>query len=167
MTIKKLKELIADLPDEMRIYADDAHSMFGDDASEFVLLLTSPQFPDRAVFQTKSDIDVEETLNCIAEDTGDDFVEEAAELGFIKKDMDFNELMWATVYRYCVEPDVSCEDMYKFPCVALLIPKRKFAKWREKVGMTLEYFENESVTADFDTLYEFIKDDVVLAVYSE
>ena len=37
MTIRKLKEMIADLPDDMRVYADDSsYDMFGDDASEFV-----------------------------------------------------------------------------------------------------------------------------------
>ena len=65
MTIKLLKEMIADLPDDARIYADDSkYDLFGDDASEFVCMATNDKM---VILQTKDDIDVEEELRGTAE----------------------------------------------------------------------------------------------------
>ena len=93
MTIKKLKEMIANLPDDMRIYADDsAYDMFGDDASEFVCLVTSSQVPGKAVLQKKTDIDVQEELSCMADlmiaccESDDVLYAEALERGFVPED---------------------------------------------------------------------------------
>lgn len=58
MTIKKLREMIADLPDDMRVYADDGLRSRKEN-SEFVCIAASSQ-DNMAVFQTANDIDVEE-----------------------------------------------------------------------------------------------------------
>ena len=102
MTIKKLKEMIANLPDDMRIYADDCeYEMFGEDASEFVCLATGflEGEEKKCVFQTKNDIDVEEELSCMAdiaieENWSDqDYFMEASDRGF--KPEDFIDKEWA------------------------------------------------------------------------
>ena len=63
MTIKKLKEMIADLPDNMRVYADDGVRSFKEN-SEFVCIASSTT-DNMAVFQTAKDIDVIEETNAM------------------------------------------------------------------------------------------------------
>ena len=61
MTIKKLKEMIANLPDDMRVYADDA-ILLGHEPSEFCCIFISSREPRKALLQTTKDFDtVEET----------------------------------------------------------------------------------------------------------
>ena len=58
MTIKKLKEMIANLPDDMRVYTDDGIRSWKEN-SEFICI--SPSKDDNmAVFHTANDIDVVE-----------------------------------------------------------------------------------------------------------
>ena len=52
MTIKRLKEIIENLPDDMRIYADDGDFGMFSNNSEFVLLVP---YQNMAVLQTKND----------------------------------------------------------------------------------------------------------------
>lgn len=61
MTIKMLKDVIKNLPDDMRIYADDGERMFVGN-SEF---LTAPRNKEKnmLVLQTRDDFDVAEELN--------------------------------------------------------------------------------------------------------
>ena len=60
MTIRKLKEMIADLPDDMRVYADDGTDFFKGN-SEFLCIAASKEF-SMAVFQTRNDFEpIEET----------------------------------------------------------------------------------------------------------
>ena len=60
MTIRKLKEMIADLPDDMRVYADDGLGSLKEN-SEFVCICILESSRDNmAVFQTANDIDVVE-----------------------------------------------------------------------------------------------------------
>lgn len=67
MTIRRLKELIKDLPDDMRVYADDGNGLFSNN-SEFVCLVYTlrslyfPNDPMKCVLQTKNDIDVNEEV---------------------------------------------------------------------------------------------------------
>ena len=69
MTIRKLKEMIADLPDDMRVYADDGTDFFKGN-SEFLCIVASEEFP-MAVLQTRNDFEpVEETeamLQCFSD----------------------------------------------------------------------------------------------------
>lgn len=59
MTIKRLKEIIENLPDDMRIYADDgARGMFTNN-NEFVLAIPHG---DMCVLQTKNDFDVNDEI---------------------------------------------------------------------------------------------------------
>ena len=58
MTIRKLKEMIADLPDDMRVYADDGTDFFKGN-SEFLCISVSEKF-SMAVFQTRNDFEPEE-----------------------------------------------------------------------------------------------------------
>lgn len=55
MTIKRLKKIIENLPDDMRIYADDGKFGTFSNNSEFVLLIP---YQNMAVLQKKSDFDV-------------------------------------------------------------------------------------------------------------
>lgn len=55
MTIKRLKEIIENLPDNMRIYADDGEKGMFTNNSEFILAIPHG---DMCVLQTKNDFDV-------------------------------------------------------------------------------------------------------------
>lgn len=91
MTIKKLKELIADLPDDMRVYADDGRFSMFENPSEFICLVTNNR-DDKCILQSEADIEVEDVLSELAElafDYGwsdDDFYREALERGFTADD---------------------------------------------------------------------------------
>lgn len=60
MTIKKLKEMIANFPDDMRVYADNGSSLF-EENSEFVCICYDNE-SGKAVLQIKDDLDVYEEL---------------------------------------------------------------------------------------------------------
>ena len=63
MTIRKLRELIRDLPDDMRIYADDgSHGMFSDN-NEYLTLLTQKGNSEMCILQTRNDFETPEELN--------------------------------------------------------------------------------------------------------
>lgn len=92
MTIKELKEIIKDMPDDMRIYADNGKFSMFEDVSEFVFLVTDARHPKMAILQSKADIDVEEELRCIAEIaveegwSDDEFYREILDRGFTADD---------------------------------------------------------------------------------
>lgn len=75
MTIRKLKELIADLPGNMRVYADNGSVGMFSDNSEFVTVLTAYGVNDMCVLQTKRDFDVNEEVTSMRDH-------------FVKKDTD-------------------------------------------------------------------------------
>lgn len=54
----------------------------------------------------------------------------------------------------------------KHNCVSLLIPKETLLAFLKDRGLTWEYYENESITQDFDGLYEFAKGKIALMKYS-
>ena len=100
MTIRKLKEMIQDLPDDMRVYADDSPSgSFSDGASEFVFLITDPCREKACILQTKKDMDVIEELRGLSEaafeqDWSDqDFFTVTYDVGFTPDD--FEDPAWA------------------------------------------------------------------------
>ena len=59
MTIKRLKEIIENLPDDMRIYADDGKTGMFTNNSEFILAIPHG---DMCVLQTKNDFDVDNEI---------------------------------------------------------------------------------------------------------
>ena len=95
MTIKRLKEIIENLPDDMRIYADDGdYGMFNNN-SEFVLAVP---YDNMCVLQTKNDFDVNDEVtshynaakkNGLDENT---FWNEFYELGYDYDDFDDFEM---------------------------------------------------------------------------
>ena len=97
MTIKKLKEIIANLPDDMRVYADDGIRSWKEN-SEFVCISAGTD-DKMAVLHTANDIDVvEETEAMLAYFLENDIEEqdawiEIAERGY--KPEDFAEPDWA------------------------------------------------------------------------
>jgi len=98
MTIRKLKEMIADLPDDMRVYADDA-KYFGDDVTEFCHVFISKREPRKAILQTVHDIDAfEETTEMLKWFSDNNWEEqdawiEISERGY--KPEDFADSDWA------------------------------------------------------------------------
>lgn len=97
MTIKKLKELIENLPDDMRVYADDGIRSRKEN-SEFICI--SPSKDDNmAVFHTANDIDVVEETEAMLEYFFENNIEEQdawieiAERGY--KPEDFADPDWA------------------------------------------------------------------------
>lgn len=85
--------MIADLPDDARIYADDSmYSTFGDDISEYVCIIYCYQFPNKVLFRTKNDFEVDRELEAMSEVAveegwGDEqFYMEALELGYTAED---------------------------------------------------------------------------------
>ena len=97
MTIKKLKEMIANLPDDMRVYADDGIRSLKEN-SEFVCISHSKDH-NMAVFHTANDIDVVEETEAMLKYFYDSDVEEPdawieiAERGY--KPEDFADPDWA------------------------------------------------------------------------
>ena len=73
-------------------------------------------------------------------------------------------MIWVAVYRDTVERDF-VPAPGKHNCVSLLIPKETLLAFLEDRGLTWEYFENESITPDFDGLYEFAKGKIALMKY--
>lgn len=97
MTIKKLKEMIANLPDDMRVYADDGIRSRKEN-SEFICI--SPSKDDNmAVFHTANDIDVVEETEAMLKYFFENNIEEQdawieiAERGY--KPEDFADPDWA------------------------------------------------------------------------
>lgn len=92
MTIRKLKELITNLPGDMRVYADDGSVGMFSDNSEFVtVVLTAHGANGMCVLQTKRDFDVNEEVtsmrdHLVKKDTDDiykeDFWHLFSELGY-------------------------------------------------------------------------------------
>ena len=87
MTIKKLKEMIANMPDDARIFADNGSRLF-ENNSEFVCIVSQAGHPDKVVFQSTADIDTKEELRAMGEAAIDegwsdaDYYAEALERGF-------------------------------------------------------------------------------------
>ena len=63
MTIRKLKELIENMPDEARIYLDDGRSFFEGNSEVVCLVRGEWGYKDKVILQTKNDIDLEEELD--------------------------------------------------------------------------------------------------------
>ena len=100
MTIRMLKELIKDLPDDMRVYADDgSYGMFSDN-NEF---LTTPHHNNMLVLQTRNDFDVADELAAWLDhvanecDTSEqDFWIEFYERGYVPEDFGIpDKISWA------------------------------------------------------------------------
>lgn len=85
MTIKRLKEIIENLPDDIRIYADDGGMGMFTNNSEFVLAVPHS---DMCVLQTKNDFDVNNEITAwynVAKNNGVDanaFWKEFYEIGY-------------------------------------------------------------------------------------
>jgi hypothetical protein len=94
MTVKMLKEMLADLPDDARIYADDGTNGSFEGNSEFVEMCYSPQFPKIVIFQTRYDFDYVEELAAKLEHYSEecwdekDVVNNLSEHGYVAEDFD-------------------------------------------------------------------------------
>ena len=105
MTIRMLKELIKDLPDDMRVYKDDGDVGMFSNNNEF---LTAPHHGNMLVLQTRNDFDVADELDAWLDYeasqfyTGgetmneQDFWAEFCERGYIPEDFGIPErIAWA------------------------------------------------------------------------
>lgn len=72
------------------------------------------------------------------------------------------ELVWVAVYA----DEVGNNKSEEYPCIELLIPVKTLKGFLFQKGMSWEYYEKESVTEDFDGLYEFAGDEIVAMRYS-
>lgn len=76
------------------------------------------------------------------------------------------DTIWVPVYRDIIETDYDpLEDIDHLPCVELLITKGKLMEWLRRENRSWDWFENESITGDFDDLYSFVKPDVIKMRY--
>ena len=84
MTIRMLKEIIADLPDDARIYLDDGKGGTYENNSEIVDTLYCEYFPKKLILQTRDDFEywneIEATLDYYREE-GYDELDAFLELG--------------------------------------------------------------------------------------
>lgn len=101
MTIKRLKEWIADIPDDARIYLDDGTSVFEGNTEIVALASYVEPYDKKIIVQTKSDFDVREELNARLEyysendyDELDAFMEMAAD-GYTPDDFDYDHYYYA------------------------------------------------------------------------
>ena len=96
MTIRKLKEIIKDLPDDMRIYRDYTGLSVCDD-DEFISLVTYKNNNDVCILQTRDDIDVNSELEArcdraVEEFESDlDFWMDVVDIGFKPSDFEDSE----------------------------------------------------------------------------
>lgn len=79
---------------------------------------------------------------------------------------EWENLVWVTVYRSEVEKNYTYENDEDYPCIDLLIPEDKLKLFLFEHNMTWKYYVEESITMDFDGLYDFAKEDVVAMRYS-
>lgn len=122
MTIRYLKELIKDLPDDMRIHADNGISFF--DGEEFLCgfvvckNISDERFVSdkRFILQTRKDLNVKEELEGLCDYAVEnniddyDFWNEVSERGF--KPSDFDDLEWATINYNMYVNGMSYPDAY-------------------------------------------------------
>ena len=62
MTIKKLKQIIEDMPDDARIYLDDGTSFFDNNSEVLCFVKGSGINNKKIILQTRNDLDIEEEL---------------------------------------------------------------------------------------------------------
>ena len=92
MTIKKLKELIKDYPDDMRIYADDASEGTFTNNSEFLIIYSIVGNDKMCVLQTRNDFETDIELDAWCEAAfknnvdEQDFWTEFYEMGYVPAD---------------------------------------------------------------------------------
>lgn len=79
MTIKMLKKKIENLPDDMRIYADDGDCSMFSNNSEFVALVS---YKNMCIIQTKKDFDVNEEITSWYKENEDNFWNDFYESGY-------------------------------------------------------------------------------------
>ena len=110
MTIRELKKLIENLPDDMRIYADDGdYGMFSSN-SEFVALVYDETL-EMCVLQTKEDFDINNEIKSWYEQVKKQTIDEK---NFWK---DFYEKGY--LYEDLTDPEMK-EKAYKYACSKLL-----------------------------------------------
>lgn len=105
MTVRRLKEMLANLPDDARIYADDGTNGSFEGNSEFVEMCYSSQFPKVVIFQTKDDFDYVEELEAklthyLEEDWEEcDAITDLSEHGYVPEDFKYDDAQyeWALV----------------------------------------------------------------------
>ena len=103
MTIGYLKELIKNLPDDMRICADDGSKGMFSDNSEFVTLIYTKENKNNiCVLQTKNDFDVDYEVEAMLDFASENNIEESdfwitfTEAGYKYTDFDDEERQeWA------------------------------------------------------------------------
>lgn len=104
MTVRMLKEMLENVPDDARIYADDGDGGMFEGNSEFVELCYCEQFPHMIVLQTKRDFDyvdeLEAKLEYYSEENWNktDMVMELFEHGYVAEDFDYDDdrFEWAS-----------------------------------------------------------------------
>ena len=94
MTIRRLKEVIADMPDDLRVCLDDG------DLSEIVCAISfvpPTQYDGKCILQTKNDFDVVEELNARLEWASENDIDEETfywdfvEDGYVPEDFNDKE----------------------------------------------------------------------------
>lgn len=108
MTIKNLKEIIANMPDNARIYLDDGYT-FTEGNSEVINIsyVANSRTGDMAILQTKNDIDVAEELEArfeyYSENDWDelDAVMDMLEDGYVLDDFRYDDDRYLWMKEFC------------------------------------------------------------------
>lgn len=103
MTIGKLKNMIANLPNDARIYLDDGYSFFEGNSEVVIVCHGAGQYENKVVLQTKNDFDVanelEERLKYYSDNDWDelDAMMDMLEDGYTIEDFKYDDdrYMWA------------------------------------------------------------------------
>lgn len=84
----------------------------------------------------------------------------------ILKPEEWENLTWIAVYRNEVELEYNPYlDDENYPCVELLVPTETLKQFLREHNMTWRYHMRESITDDYNGLYEFAKDKIVAMRY--
>ena len=101
MTIKMLKKKIENLPDDMRIYADDGDCGMFSNNSEFIALVP---YKNMCVIQTKKDFDVnEEITSWYNEVTSGNIEEDAFWNEFYESGYDYDDFEYIDLQEKALE----------------------------------------------------------------
>lgn len=101
MTIRMLKEMIKDLPDDERLYLDNGSDVFEGDEVVDICCIASPQGEHRVLARTRNDFDTSVVIDGMLEYASEiennvderDFWSDVDELGY--KPEDFENEQWA------------------------------------------------------------------------
>jgi len=107
MTVRKLKELLADIPDDERVYLDNGNGCFeGDEVVDATFISNARGTEHRVLIRTRHDLDIATWLDGVMvyfDEEGWDDVDafnDLGEYGFTLDDFDYDPVVYEQVKEF-------------------------------------------------------------------